>query len=335
MLAQASAPPRDVQKLSDMMRDGASPRSTRWAAPHPLAGILLKSAAVLTFSLMFGLVKHLGHTYPVGELVFARSFFAMVPIVLMVYARPERWQAIRTQRPWGHVLRASAGLIGMIFNFLTLTLLPLGDAMAISFLAPLILVGLAPFLLHEHVGRIRVSAAVIGFLGVMIVAAPHAAIVQGGDVSPWGVASGFVAAFCVAIAQILLRAMGLTEKPLATVFWFTLTTTIASAVALPFGFVMPGVVDFMLLVLCGLLGGVAQFLITESYRHADASLLAPFDYLALPISLVLGLAVFHEIPTAYSLTGGVVIMASGLFIALRERALWRRQGRVPVAAPEV
>ena len=310
------------------------PPNAASSARHPLVGIALKSTAVLTFSLMFGLVKYLGHTYPVGEIVFARSLFAMVPIAVMVYARPERWRAIKTRRPWGHVLRASAGLFGMIFNFLSLTLLPLGDAMAISFLTPLILIALAPVLLHEHVGRMRVSAAVVGFLGVLIVAAPHAAIVHGGSVSRWGVVSAFGAAFCVAIVQVFLRAMGKTEQPLATVFWFTLTTTVASAAVLPFGFVMPTAIDFVLLALCGLIGGIAQYLITESYRHADASMLAPFDYLALPVSLMLGFTVFREIPTAYSLTGGAVIMASGLFIALRERALWRRQGRVPVAAPE-
>ena len=143
---------------------------------HPtnaLKAILLKIASALIFAVMAVLVRYLGAAYPVGQVVFFRSAFAIVPVVVIYAWRRELEAAIRMGRPFGHAGRGLTAIGGMFCNFSALARLPIVDATAISFAAPLITVAMAALLLKERVRIYRWSAVVVGFIGVMVMLVPH------------------------------------------------------------------------------------------------------------------------------------------------------------------
>lgn len=131
-----------------------------------------------------------------------------------------------------------------------------------------------------------------------------------------------------ALAQVFIRRLVATEATAAIVFYFSLTATLLSLVTLPFGWVVPSSEEAMLLVAAGLIGGVAQIMLTESTRHAEASLIAPFEYSSMIVTIVIGYVIFEEIPTAPMLIGAALIVMSGLFIIWRERQLGLQRARV-------
>jgi drug/metabolite transporter (DMT)-like permease len=133
--------------------------------------------------------------------------------------------------------------------------------------------------------------------------------------------AALLGAVCVALAQVFVRKLVNTEATPAIVFYFSTTATLLSLVTLPFGWVVPTAGEAMLLVGAGFLGGIGQILLTESYRHAEAGAIAPFDYVSMLLALVLGYLLFEEVPTPAMLVGAALIVAAGLFIIWRERRL--------------
>lgn len=309
----------------------APPLPAEAARPNALLGILFKVTATLIFASLAALVKHLSDRYPVGEIVFCRSAFAIIPVAVLLAVSGERLSLLRTARPLGHVYRAVAGTLGMFTFFATISLLPLPDATALSFSAPLFVVALAALILGERVGPYRIGAVLAGFLGVLLVAQPHA-FGDPATLSRLGVALGLASAFFIALALTFLRALSLTERSVTTVFYFTLASSVLSGLTLPFWFVWPTPGDALLLVLSGIMGGIGQLVLTQSYRFAEASSLAPFDYAQLLWAMLLGALLFSEFPKPVVLAGAAIIAASGIFIVWRERWLARR---APPAPPEL
>lgn len=304
----------------------------QFVAPVPsvLKGIALKATAMTLFAIMAGFVKYLGTVVPVNQIGFFRSIFGFIPLFIMIFSQADGVAVLRTRRPFGHVSRAVAGTGAMFASFAALKLLPLADAMALGFSAPLFVTVLAVPILHEKVGPYRIGAVLFGFLGVLVVAQPDA-LLSGQAMSAMGVGFALLAAFLVGFAQTFLRALGLTENPLTTVFYYSLTMAFVSGLTLPFSWVTPGYTDLALLIGMGLLGGVAQIILTTSYRYAGASTLAPFDYLQLLWALIIGMIVFGETPKVSVLFGAGIIIASGIFIVLRERRLARAE--MPATTP--
>ncbi|HET8728526.1 MAG TPA: DMT family transporter, partial [Alphaproteobacteria bacterium] len=280
------------------------------------------------FAAMSALIKYVSDTYPTGQVVFSRSLFALVPVFLLI-----RWngglKALKTTRPGAHLIRSGSGFVAMLLSFGALSLLPLADAIALGFLAPLLTTAFAALLLKEKVRVYRWSAIVVGFGGMLLMVQPQGEI--GGTlvlgVLPLGVALALSATVFTALAMISIRRMTNTEPSITIVFYFTLTCTIFAGLTLPFAFVMPGPRDAVYLIMIGLLGGFAQVLLTSSYRLAPASTLAPFDYTALLWGLLIGYFVFAEVPEVMVLVGAGVVTASGIFIILRERALGLERAR--------
>src|SRR5215467_14485879 len=167
---------------------------------HPLKAIGLKLLSALLFAAMSALVRQLGDVAPVGQMVFFRSAFAILPVVVIYAIRGELSSAVRTSRPLGQLGRGLLSVGGMFTNFSSLTRLPLADATAISFAAPLITVALAATILKERVRIYRWSAVVIGFGGVIVMLIPHLDIgsyaVAGGAVAATGVVFAIISAFC-------------------------------------------------------------------------------------------------------------------------------------------
>ncbi len=285
--------------------------------------ISLKVLSALLFACLSALVRYLGETYPVGQIVFFRSAFAILPVVLIYAWRNELAAALRTVRPFGHAGRGAISICGMFFNFSALARLPIVDATAISFTAPLITVALSAVFLKERVRIYRWSAVVAGFVGILVMLAPSfdPALHAIGAATTAGVGFAVVGAFCNAGSVIQTRRLTHTETTSSIVFYFSLICALAGLATWPFGWLVPTWPAFAALVAAGLCGGVAHIFVTESYRLAPASLVAPFDYTAMVWAFLLGYFFFNELPTFYVFIGAAIVAAAGLFVIWRERRL--------------
>ncbi|MCG6122467.1 MAG: DMT family transporter [Microvirga sp.] len=293
-------------------------------AVQPLVGIALKIVSALAFTMMATSIKYVSMRYPVGQIVFFRSFFALIPLLLWLAWSDHIVNAVRTTNLRGHVLRSVINATGMICGFIALSYLPLSDAIAISYAAPLMVVALAAIILKETVRAYRWSAVGVGFAGVLLMIAP-----QFGVVSPeladasraTGAMLGIAAAFCSAIGAIQVRRLTETEGTGAIVFYFSVITTLIGLSSVVFGWNMPDATDFAILVFAGLCGGIGQILLTQSYRFGDTSLIAPFEYTSMIWAVAFGWFIFGQLPDLAVVGGAVIVIAAGVFVIWRERQL--------------
>ena len=301
-------------------------------------GISFKLISALLFAAMSALVRQLGDVAPVGQMVFFRSAFAILPVVVIYALRGELMTAVRTGRPLGQLGRGMLSVCGMFTNFSALTRLPLADATAISFASPLITVALARIILKERVRIYRWSAVLVGFAGVIVMLIPHFDI---GHYAATGAAAtaavgsllAMASAFCNAGTVIQTRRLTQSETTSSIVFYFSLVCAIAGALTLPFAWHSPTPAELTKLVMLGILGGVAHIFLTESYRHASASVVAPFDYSSMIWALLLGYWLFGELPDALVYLGATIVAGAGLFVIWRERVLGLRRPREAEGPP--
>jgi drug/metabolite transporter (DMT)-like permease len=292
---------------------------------QPLLGIALKIASALAFTLMSAGVKLVAERYPIGEVVFFRSAFALVPLLAWLSWRGDLINAVRTDDLKGHLLRGIISTSGMFAGFIALSYLPLSDAVAIGYASPLITVVLAALILKETVRAYRWSAVVVGFVGVIIMLLPHlnGSIVAQGLAGGAGVGALFAlfAACCSAGATIQIRRLMVRERTGAIVFYFSPLTTFMGLMTIVLGWRMPDLADAVLLVVIGILGGIGQILLTLSYRHADTSVIAPFEYTTMLWAVLIGWFAFSQLPQATVVAGGLIVAAAGCFVLWRERQL--------------
>lgn len=302
-----------------------------------MRGIGLKVASVAVFVAMASLLKAAEGVSP-GQLVFFRSFFAIFPIALFLAWRRQLVDGLKTVNPAGHFLRGIIGTAAMGFNFFALTRLPLPEATSIGYAAPLIIVGLSALILKERVRLYRWSAVIIGLIGVLIIMWPRLTLFsqgsEAGHEEMLGAAAAFLGACCAGFAMLQVRRLIASEKTATIVIYFSLTSSALAIVTLPFGWVLPTLQQAALLIGAGIAGGVAQILLTSSYRHADMSIIAPFEYASMILAIVVGYAVFAETPTVEMLVGGLIVVGSGIFVIIREHQLGlaREKARVKEAS---
>ena len=295
---------------------------------RPMRGIALKLGSVLVFIVMSALIKLSADHVPPGEAVFFRAFFAMPVILVWLALRRELATGLRTQNPYGHLWRGLMGTSAMGFGFAGLAFLPLPEVTAIGYAAPLLTVIFAAMFLGEEVRAFRIGAVGLGLAGVLIVASPRLTVTSGaGSTEALGAMLVLFGAVCAALAQVFVRKLVDTERTPTIVFWFSLTATVLSLVTLPWGWVWPTPLDWVTLIMVGLLGGVGQILLTSSYREADASLIAPFDYASMIFALIIGYVAFDEVPTLTMLAGAGLVIAAGILIIWRERQLGLQRNR--------
>jgi drug/metabolite transporter (DMT)-like permease len=300
---------------------------------NPLLGIALKVAATFAFTLMAAIARHLGDMIPVGQIVFFRSAFAFLPIAAFMTAGGHTIATLATKHPLLHARRALTGVLAMFTYFGALVYLPLADVTAISFASPLMVVALAAVLLGETVRLHRWSAVAIGFVGVVIMVSPHLGQGFAQDAETIGIGLAVANALLVAFTMIFIRMMTGTESALAITFYFQLTCTIVSLLTLPFAWATPTFEQLVLLVSLGVLGGIGQLCMTNGYRFAQASTLANFDYAAMIWAILFGWLFFAELPAGAVYVGAAIVIASGLFIAWRERQLGLRRAAEDAAKP--
>src|SRR5688572_16895384 len=239
-----------------------------------IKAILLKLAAAFLFAAMSVMVRWLGERYPVGQVVFFRSAFAVVPVVIIYAWRRELMTAIRIGRPLAHLGRGLTAVGAMFCNFSALARLPVVDATAISFVSPLITVALSAIFLKERVRIYRWSAVIAGFLGVLVMLAPHLNVDRStlGGVAVAGAVLGLLGAFFSACSTVQTRALTRSETTSSIVLYFSLICAVAGLCTLPFGWLAPNWQELAALIAIGVFGGLAHIFLTESYRLAEASL---------------------------------------------------------------
>jgi drug/metabolite transporter (DMT)-like permease len=265
-------------------------------------------------------------------MVFFRSAFAIVPVVVIYAFRGELAWAVRTSRPLGQLGRGSLSVCGMFSNFSALTRLPLADATAISFASPLITVALAAVILKERVRIYRWSAVIVGFFGVIVMLIPHFdlshyAAAGAASIAAVGSLFALTSAVCNAGTVIQTRRLTQSETTSSIVFYFSLICAIAGALTLPFAWHSPTLHELTALVELGFLGGLAHIFLTEGYRHAAASVVAPFDYSSMLWALLLGYWLFGELPDRLVYLGATIVTGAGLFVIWRERQLGLQRAR--------
>ncbi|HEY7688550.1 MAG TPA: DMT family transporter [Dongiaceae bacterium] len=302
--------------MSDLAMAGRL--QARWLAlPGNTRGAVWMVLAGLGFTVMAVAIKLLGTRLDSFQVAFFRILFGFVVILPIVgyVGAGTNWDFLRTRHLHVHAIRGLLGMIAMYCSYYALARIDLADFMALSFTRPLFATVLAVIILHEVVRWRRWSATAVGFIGVLIMVRPGT-----GSFDP----AGFFAlgeAFSIAFLVTLVKRLPARETTLGMMFYFG---AIASLMALPAAIWFwrsPTAEEWGLLLIIGALGALAQSFWIRAFRCGDASLVAAFDYLRLPLGAAVGLIWFAEMPTVWTLVGAVVIVASTVYIARREASL--------------
>lgn len=291
---------------------------------NPMKGILLKVLSVVVFVCMSTCIKAAGSGIATGQITFYRSAFAMVPILGFLACRGQLRDAFKTTNIRGHLARGFVGILSMSFGFYGLVHLPLPEAISIGYAMPLLAVVFAAFFLGEVVRLYRWSAVVIGLIGVLIITWPRLTLFEEGgfgSTEALGAAAVLLSATLGAVAMVLVRKLVQRERTHTIVLYFSLSASLFSLATLPFGWSAMSWTSFLLLMVAGFCGGIAQILLTESYRYADMSTIAPFEYTSILLGIVIGYFLFGDVPTATMLAGTAIVVGAGIFIILREHRL--------------
>jgi drug/metabolite transporter (DMT)-like permease len=276
--------------------------------------ILFVLAAGLLFAGAAASVKALQGGVPLIQLVFFRSILAL-PVLAPLLWRAGGFAALATRRPMGHVWRGVFGLLGMLSAFYGFGVLPLATVTALGFTMPLFLTLLAAPLLGERVGLARGLAVAVGFVGVLLMVRPWAD--GGAALVPVLIVLGGALAW--ALAMITIRQLGAAgESGVTIVLWFSLGCSVVTFLACLPGWVWPTPGQWVLLVAIGVLSALAQLLMTEAYRAAETTLVAPFEYSGIVWTTLLGASIWAEAPDGWDALGILILVGCGLFIWHRE-----------------
>jgi len=286
-----------------------------------LRGIFLMMSAVTVFTVMSAFIKAADRV-PAGEAMFFRSVWAMPVLLIWLMTHGGIRAGIRTASVRNHAVRGIVGSCAMGLGFAGLKYLPLPEVTAIRFVTPIVMVVLAALILGERFRLVRIAAVAMGFVGVVIIVAPSLSVGVG-STAALGAFLTLGSACLAALAQVWVKGMSGQESTTAIVFWFSITSATLSLVTVPFGWVWPTMGEAALLIGAGVVGGLGQILLTSSYRYADAGVLAPFTYVSMLWSILIGLIWFNEVPTWGALIGACFVIGAGVIIVLRERQLGR------------
>ena len=304
----------------------------------PKIGILLKLIAMLAFTVMSACVKGLEGSIPIGEVVFCRALFALLPLCIWLQLSAQQIKIPARANIPSLLAGSFAGLGGMFFGFQALAYLPLVNVTVLSYTTPLFTIMLAALLLRERVRIYRWSAVLVGFMGVFVTLSPGLANgpapmddMQIGGLVVLGTVLALIGALCAAFSSIAIRRLNSIEQPSRIVLSYTLTGVVVGFATIALGWKLPDTTQFLLLAGSGLAGGIGQITMTLSLRHAQASLLAPFDYTTMIWAVALGYLFMAEVPTTATISGAAMVIAAGLFAMWRESRIARRAVTEPAA----
>jgi drug/metabolite transporter (DMT)-like permease len=281
-------------------------------------------------------IKSAGPDIPAGQITFYRSAFALVPIMVYLAFQGELRGAFHTNSLTGHAKRGFLGILSMVFGFYGLVHLPMPDAIAIGYSSPLLAVVFAAIFLKETVRIYRWSAVMVGMVGVVIISWPKLTMFEQGGMGSeqaMGAASVILSAVLAGFAMIQTRQLVRTEKTATIVLYFSLSGALFSLLSLPFGWAELTMPEKLFLIGSGFCGGVGQILLTESYRNADVSTVAPFEYTSILLGICIAYVLFGDVPTAAMLVGTAITVSAGIFIIYREHQLGLERKAARKASP--
>ncbi len=273
-------------------------------------GFLYMFISVCAFSLMDAIVKW-SDAYPVGQVLFFRGFCGMIPIFFLI-PRERYFDFYKTNRPLLHLKRCLAGLIAIVAIFIALRKLPLATVVSISFAAPIFTTILSIFFLKEKVGLYRWLAVFVGFIGIIIISEPGFSSLNSYYLYP--------IIFCLGLSYvaIAIRQLSSTEPVWLIGFYFSFSIMIISFFSFYQGWILPNLKDLFLLSMVGILGGLANLWLTQSYKLSEVTLVTPLKYLALVFGIVFGYLFWDEVPTIKTLMGATLVIVSSFIIFRRE-----------------
>lgn len=294
-------------------------------------GSLSAAIAVVLFSINDTAIKFLSGGYPLHEIVLVRSAIGLFLVCVLIAPMTDGVAIIRTKRLTLHLVRGLLVVMANMLFFLGLAAMPLADAVAIFFVSPLVITVFSVIFLGETVGPWRWAAILIGLIGVIIMMRPGTDAFQYASLLP------LAAAVCYAGLHMLTRVIGRTESAATMAFYIQLTFVIVCIVVglligdgrfgnqsdpsmefLLRAWVWPDTSDIPIIILLGVCTGFGGYCISQAYRVAPAAVVAPFEYLALPLSVVWGVIVFAEWPDIIAFLGMGLILGAGLFTVWRE-----------------
>jgi len=284
---------------------------------NPSTGIALRILSGLLFAAMSIFVKEVSGEVPVGQIVFFRSAFALIPLVAFLYLRSEFPHGLATRRPLGHLLRSSLGAAAMFASFASIARLPLAEATLLSYLSPTFTSIAGVLLLSERMTIWRAGGVAFGLAGVVVLVWPELGLVDLDGERLWGYVFGLLMGILTAFALIMVRNLSRTENPGAIAFYFVIASMIGGVITIPFGWVVPDMSALGFLVLAGLFGGFAHIAMTLAFRHAEASLLAPFDYVAI-LWPVLADVLLFQAPLSLAFLSALPLVLGGAALAAVE-----------------
>ncbi len=276
-------------------------------------GFLYMFMSVCAFSGMDLIVKWSDY-YPVGQVLFFRGFCGLIPLFFLI-PRERYIDFYKTNRAFLHLKRCIAGLIAIVAIFIALRKLPLATVVSISFAAPIFTTIMSIFLLNEKVGFYRWLAVFVGFIGILIISEPGLDSMNIYYVYP------IIFCFGLSYVAIAIKQLSSTEPVWLISFYFSFSIMIMSFFTIPQGWIMPLPKDLFLLSLLGILGGLANLWLTQSYKYSDVSLVTPLKYLSLVFAIIFGYFIWTEIPTFKTLLGSLLVIISSIIIFRREIAL--------------
>lgn len=291
---------------------------------RPLAGIACMLGGVALLTLSDAAAKWFTAEYPVGEVVAIRALFILVFIALFAVAR-NRLRELRIRSYRNHLLRGGFACASTLLFVMGLSLLPLADAIAVTFAGPLFITALAPAILLERVGWRRWLAVLAGFAGVLLMVRPS------GDYARWAVLLPLGAALAGSLRDLVTRRISIGETSTSILFSTNVVVLLAGLVFFPAGWRPPDSADFLFMGLAGGLMGAAHYLHIEAFRLAEAAVVAPFKYTNMVWGVLFGFVLWGHLPDRWVVGGSLLVIASGLYIFYRERRLEQRQQSLKTA----
>ncbi len=276
-----------------------------------LLGVIFMVLGMAVLNAMDAVSKLLTTDFSGIQVAWARYTFHLFPLVLLMGPTRLR-RVLRTVNLRAQILRSTSLAVSAVFIILAFSLMPLADAIAVSFIAPLMIVALSARFLGERVGIHRWIAVIIGFLGMLILVWPS------GDVFEIGTLFALAAAVFWAIGMIMTRQVR-GDDTWTTLLFTALVGCALISLVVPFFWRPPSMTSWVMMLAMGLLGGVAHTLIIFAFRHASASLLAPYNYTLLVWAIFYGWILFEELPNLRTTVGAAVIVAAGLYAWYREQ----------------
>jgi drug/metabolite transporter (DMT)-like permease len=270
-------------------------------------------------SIVASCVRWLSADMPVTQVVFWRNFAAL--LAMLPWAAPT-WQYAKTIRVRIHAYRSLCGVVAMLLWFYTIAMLPMADAVVISFTTPMFATLAAVLFLGEVVRWHRWAAIGFGFIGVLIIINP-----QGPHLLPWlGVASGLASAVLAAISITLIKHLSLQHPPILMLSLIAAFMLMFSLPLLLLGLQTPSLYQIGLIALMGVTAQIGQYGVIRAFETMESSEASPLDFFRLPFAAAFGYIFFHEVVSPTTWIGAAIIFLSNLYIIRREHKLKRTQG---------